>query len=289
MAAQGRRRVTKISLASCAGTYQATSDGKLITKPEDGKPTSPWRVPVGSTLIDEFRYYFGSEPEAEAHARRYIRESTARMRIDGDPLGLLTRAYQSRPKVFPTAPTPERLLQGKKSGEVLDRRPVMSDKGEPLSEYITEIVPALRNLRRLGTLDHDEYEAAVQLCKDYYGARFPGPAASKYQERVDGGGKGQIENDHMIACRQKFHRAWDYVHPYFEYALAWVLSTLGDPPPLEKVGAFYAPARAPSMQTTIGGANVKAALAILCSHYRINHRVQSISGGARVVLALLPD
>ena len=188
-------------------------------------------------------------------------------------MGLRTGEYARRPKTFPTQPTKERIAAGKTKGEYLDTRPVYSDAGEELNERITEMVPVLKGLMRRGTINQDEYVAAMKLCTDWYGARFRGAGTVKYRERVDGEGQGSLESDHVIACRQRVYTAMNAVHPVLQPALAWTIATMGDPPPLSKLGEYYAPDKGAQAQSARGADALRFSLMILCSHYGIGHQV----------------
>lgn len=231
--------------------------------------------------------YFGSNPEAEAHARQYIQQRTAQMKLNGEPLGILTGEYRKRPRHSPDRPTEERLKRAREAGEQMDRRQLTSDKGEPLNAYVTEISPILKELKRRKTIDHDEYMAALQFTKDFYGSRFPGPTAVKYKERVDGGSGRYIESDHVIACRQRFHRAWDSVDPILHAALAWLCVSIGDTQPLSKLGSIYCPDKPTNTQSTRGADALRFTLAILCRFYGFNHRWSKLSESAQEIVALL--
>jgi hypothetical protein len=284
---QGRRRNTPISLAPCAGSYQASADGRLITRPDQGPAVSPWRPPVGADLLEDMKQYFGSDAETEAHARQYIRHRSAQMKLNGEPLGILTGEYRKRPRHSIDRPTEERIQRGKEAGECLDRRQLTSDKGEPLNVYVTEISPVLKELKRRNTIDHDEYHAALQFTRDFYGSKFPGPTAVKYKERVDGGTGRYIESDHVIACRQRFHRAWDAVDPILHAALAWLCVSIGDTQPLSKLGSIYCPDRPTNTQSTRGADALRFALSILCRFYGINHKWARLSESAKSIVAML--
>ena len=264
---QGRPRSVAISLS---GSYKADGKGRLITKP---------------VLTDADGNLTATKAEMEA----YIRQRRAQAAISADPLGLLTGEYRKREKRPPNLPTRERVARGREVGEILDQRQVLSDKGEPLPDvFIIEITPVLRELKRRGTLDGEEYTAALQLCRDYYGARFPGPVMARYQERVDGS-SGHNESEYMFDCRKRFSRAWKAVDPIFEAALAWIVASLGDSQPLSKLGAFYAPCKPVNAQSTRGADALRFACDILCRHYGIDDRFSRQTHGdhLRSILALI--
>jgi hypothetical protein len=202
-------------------------------------------------------------------------------------LGLKTGAYARRPKTFPNKPTKERLDRAREAGECLDDRPILSDRGEKLSETITEITPTLRNLRTRGTIDSNEYAAALRLCQDWHGARFRGAATVRYRERVDGEGGRDYESDYVITCRQSVHSALRSVHKILSPALAWVISTMGDAPPLSKLGEYYAPDKGVNVQSTRGADALRFALAILCEHYGIDHRLVRLSKSTETIVAMM--
>ena len=310
MSSTGRPRAVVITLA--AG-YKANSSGRLIKEP-DKKPDTPWRPqevqqstdldgvkPWESLASLEHRAFFGGKDpdkaaKAEAKIRKDIREQTVRMKLGGDPLGLLTGEYRNRPKTFPTQPTPERVRQAKQRGEVLDKRPVLSDKGEELGESITEIVPQLRMLWRKGTINRDEFTAAIQLCKDWYGSGFRGAATVQYDKiRVDGGG-GNYESDHVIACRQRFARAVVALGLDAAEVTAWLIRSMGDGDPLYELGRYYA--RSPeelqsqTRLSTRGGEELRTVLRDLCKHYGIDpsrRRGAKLSPTAMAIVAIIPE
>lgn len=303
----GRRRQTTISLA---GAYQADHTGKLTTKPSPA--TTPWRPqeantdtdfdstlsaavkPFESEALKELRHYFGEGlPEeraaAEAKAKKIVRESRVRMRLEGDPLGLTTGQYAKRPRISPDQPTPERVRQGKKVGEVLDRRALTSDKGEELNVHVTEITPAIRALRQRGTIGDEEHQAALKFLQNVHGSRFTGSVTVRYQERVDGGGGGIYESDFVIANRQALRSAIRSVHPLLSPALAWLIKSMGDPEPLSILGAYYAPGRSAATQSARGAGVLCLALTELCEHYGIDHPLsrRARSEHLEAVLALI--
>jgi len=283
----GRRSSRPISLAA---SYGADANGRLIVKPQgpinagsldkrDKGLDSPWR-PEGLSQ-EEIIAQISAPLAAFLEALEPIRPRKLRAALGGDPMGFRTGEYHARPKVFPTQPTPERVARGKGLDEKLDSRPVYSDAGEALSERITEMVPVLKGLMRRGTISRDEYLAAMQLCKDWYGARFRGAGTVQYRERVDGEGQGVIESDYTVACRQRVYNAMRQVHPVLQPSLAWVIAAMGDPPPLSKLGEYYAPDKGTQAQSARGADALRFALMILCQHYGIAHpvvrRVESAS------------
>ena len=292
----GRRRNTPISLANCAGSYGAAANGRLIVKPQgpvnhgahdkkDQGEESPWRL--SGVPDEEIVRQITAPLSAFFEALEPVRPRKATLAVQSDPLGLRTGAYARRPKTFPTKPTPERIARAKESGECMDDRPVMSEKGEKLSETITEITPTLRILKARGTIDPDEYAAALQLCRDWHGARFRGAATVRYRERVDGEGGQNYESDHVITCRQKVYHALRAVDPVLSPPLAWIISTMGDSPPLSKLGEYYAPDRPINTQSTRGADALRFALAILCRHYGFHHRLSKLSESAQNIVAMM--
>lgn len=274
----GRRRITPISLA---GSYGADANGKLIVKPQGRVNAGAFdRRDVGDEIWkpdeltqDEILKQISAPLRAFFEALEPIKPRKARVAVGGDPMGIRTGEYQRRDKIFPTQPTPERVSSGKVCGEWLDMRPVYSDAGEELNERITEMVPALKGLLRRGTINQDEYLAAMRLCRDWYGARFRGAGTVQYRERVDGEGQGVAESDYVIACRQRVYTACQAVHPILQPALAWCISTMGDAPPLSKLGSYYAPDKNLQAQSARGADALRFSLMILCQHYGIGHEV----------------
>ena len=293
----GRRRQTPISLADCAGSYGADANGRLIVKPQgainsgafdkkDAGEESPWRL--SGVTEQEIVQQITAPLSAFFEALEPVRPRKATLAVQADPLGLKTGAYARRARTFPTKPTPERVARAKEMGECLDDRPVVSDKGVKLSETITEITPVLRILKSRGTIDPEEYAAALQLCQDWHGARFRGAATVRYRERVDGEGGGQnYESDHVISCRQRVYHALRAVDPVLSPAVAWVISTMGDSPPLSKIGEYYAPDKPLNTQSTRGADALRFALMILCRHYGFNHRLAKLSQTAQNIVAMI--
>jgi hypothetical protein len=238
---------------------------------------------------DEILQQISAPLRAFFEALEPIKPRKARVAVDGDPMGLRSGKYAARPKTFPTQPTPERVARGKANGEYLDTRPVKSDAGEELNERITEMVPVLRGLLKRGTIEQTEYIAAMKLCYDWYGARFRGGGTVQYRERVDGEGQGVTESEHILVCRQRVYRAMKAVDPILQPAVAWVVATMGDPPPLAKLGEYYAPSRSQQAQSARGADALRFALTILCRHYGIDHHVvrKVDAAGSGLVVSLL--
>ena len=295
MALNGRKRNTPISLA---GSYGADANGRLIVKPQgpvnsgaldkkDAGNDSPWRP--SDVTQDEILQQISAPLRAFFEALEPVRPRKARIAVDGDPMGLRSGKHAQRPKVFPTQPTPERVARGKAHGEYLDTRPVKSDAGEELNERITEMVPVLRGLVKRGTIEQTEYIAAMKLCHDWYGSRFRGGGTVQYRERVDGEGQGVTEADYTIACRQRVYSAMRAVDPVLQPSLAWVIATMGDPPPLAKLGEYYAPSKNQQAQSARGADALRFALTILCRHYGLDHPVvrKVESAGRDLVVSLL--
>ncbi len=274
----GRKRNIPISLA---GSYGADANGRLIVRPQgpvnsgatDKKDEgdASWRPSEISQ--DEILQQIAAPLKAFFEALEPIRPRKARAALGGDPMGLRTGAYARRAKTFPTQPTPERVARGREAGEALDKRPVYSDAGEELNERLTELVPILKGLLRRGTISDIEYVAALKLCRDWHGARFRGPGTVKYRERVDGEGQGMLENDYVIACRQRVSTAMKAVDPILQPAVAWVISSMGDAVPLSKLGEYYAPGKNIQAQSTRGADALRFALMILCRCYGLDHPI----------------
>lgn len=299
---QGRRKQVSISLS---GGYQADHSGKLTLKPKDQTPWQPpppefdteldRPKPFQSQSLLEMQAYLAGDAKAtppnETKARHIVRERRLQMRLEGDPLGLTTGQYAKRPKISPDQPTPERGKRGKEVGEVLDRRALKSDAGEELNAHVTEITPAVRALKQRQTLSDEEYQAAMRFLQDVHGARFQAAITVRYQERVDGGGSALYESDYVIARRQSLRKAIRSVHPLFSPALAWLVKSMGDPEPLSKLGAYYAPNRSLATQSARGAGVLCFALVELCNYYGINHPLSGASKAShlKTILELINE
>jgi hypothetical protein len=222
--------------------------------------------------------------------KKYLREKKVRALIENsDPMGITTGAHAARPKTFPTQPTPERVERGKEREEVLDRRPLLSDRGEALNEHITEIAPQLRALYRRRTISSQEYAAALQLCKDWHGARFRGAATVKYEMRVDGGGRGHYESDHVIACRQRVNNVLARIGDRdLAEGIAWIIGSMGDGEPLYVLGKRHLlpgeDCPSDAVLSVRGAVLLRNALRFLCRCYGIRLHEQEPTPQAREIV-----
>lgn len=276
MALPGRKRNAPITLARIG--IAPANEGHMGPRhgeragPHPGE-IAPYR-PHAVTEADDFAQmreaFAGYFTALEAVAPRRVA-----LAIQADPLELRSGGYAKRPKTHPAQPTPERVLRGREAGEVLGREQWLNDRGEAVGEPKTEMTPALKSLLARGTIDDNEYEAATRLCKHWYFSQFGGPATSQYRERVDGGG-GELSlavQERRVYYRQRFYDAVRSVHGLLAPAVAWTLSTMGDPKPLSAMGAYYVPGKSESTRSARAAAMLQITLAMLCEHYGISHRL----------------
>lgn len=230
----------------------------------------------------------------DAHAvvqiKDHIRQNKILSKIDADPLGL-TRGIK-RPNEHPAQPTRQRILQAKARGELLDRRPLKTERGEVLNESITELVPQLRMLHRRRTISTPQFTGALQLCRDWHGSQFRGAATVNYDFRVDGG-RGQLyESEYILDCRDRVYRALDHVPERMIEAVAWIIESMADGPPLSNLGARYLrPEEWDSLPNeaqlcTRGGVILRFTTDILCDAYRIRLDSRELTPHARAILAM---
>lgn len=169
------------------------------------------------------------------------------------------------------APTPERMNHARSSGEVVRANVIYTESGFPTASYYWQITPVIDDLKRRGTLDPEEYDAAFRFMRHWHNGIHRGPATSRIAPRCDG------EVNDMTPDERRWHysgmakNAFKSVNHKLQPALAWLIKAMGDPVPLKVLGAYYAPNKGVQTQTSQGALALRLACAELCEYYGIDH------------------
>lgn len=177
-------------------------------------------------------------------------------------------------------PTPERGRQALRAGLVVEER----GSGE---ERHWRISPVLQELKRRKTIEEPEYLAACRFLREYFMGVYAGPKAFGYRERTSPSAESSDYLTQRIHYAQETDRAISAVDPFFYPALRWLVATLGEAPPLSKLGEHYAPRLGLQTQSARGGQVLSTLCAYLCRHYGIQHRLtieQRITSLSQVLL-----
>lgn len=180
----------------------------------------------------------------------------------------LERYLESAGPAQGTGPTPERL-----------RKPDMDDSELKVSIAVGEgdtvatwrISPSLNGLLQRRTITPQEFNAAQRFLRDYFLGMYAGPASSRYAER-SGPSHGDTDREtrrvHHAREVQKAMRAVDQV---YQPALAWLIASLGEAPPLQVLGSYYARDLGSQTQSARGGQVLSLCCMMLCRHYGMDH------------------
>lgn len=169
------------------------------------------------------------------------------------------------------APTPERLSHAKAVGETVRANVIYTEAGFPTSNFYWSITPVIDELRRRGTLTQEEYDGAFRFMRYWHNGMHKGAPSSKLAPRYDG-----VTSD-MTPTERQWHyagmakRAFNAVDPLLQPALAWLIRAMGDPLPLQALGAHYAPKKGSQTQSSQGAMVLRLASCKLCDHFGIDH------------------
>lgn len=169
----------------------------------------------------------------------------------------------------PMGPTPERVRQAQARQQSVISTSNNADEDD-ISTW--KIAPALDDLLRRGTIEQEEYQAAMKFLRHYYLGIYVGPRTSSFRERVNGA--APVDRDtRRVHYAREVEKAILAVDPMFHRALAWMISSLGEGWPLRVLGEHYAPNLGAQTQSARGGQALATACAMLCRHYGMQHRL----------------
>jgi hypothetical protein len=169
------------------------------------------------------------------------------------------------------APTPQRIERAEEAGEMIRANVIYTERGLPTGHFYWQITPVIDDLKRRGTLEPEEYDAAFRFMRHWHNGIHRGPATSRIAPRCDG------EVNDMTPDERRWHysgmakNAFKSVNHKFQPALAWLIRAMGDPVPLKVLGAYYAPDKGAQTQTSQGALALRLACAELCEYYGIDH------------------
>jgi hypothetical protein len=194
------------------------------------------------------------------------------------PKGIIEQLEDLLTRYGPTGkivgePLPERVQQALARGEEVRVSVVRTEKGEDSGHRVWKIVPVLDDLKRRGTINEEEYEAAMRFCRHWVHGAFIGPVSSRFTPKYDGAVGDMHPNERMMHYRKMWRNAWNSVNPILQPALVWLISATEDGRPLEWLGAYYVPQQGLQSQKTKGAAFLQMACVFLCQHYGIDHRL----------------
>lgn len=169
------------------------------------------------------------------------------------------------------APTPERVTKAKQSGEVIRANVIYTEAGFPTGNFYWSITPVIDELRRRGTLTEEEHDAATRFMRHWHNGIHRGAPISKITPRYDG------EVADLTPTERRWHyagmarKAFAAVDPLLQPALAWLIRAMGDPLPLNALGAYYAPDKGTQTQSSQGAMVLRLASCQLADFYGIKH------------------
>jgi hypothetical protein len=185
------------------------------------------------------------------------------------------------------APTPERVTKAKQAGEVVRANVIYTEAGFPTGKFYWSITPVIDELKRRGTITEEEYDAAFRFMRYWHNGMHKGAPGSKLAPRYDG------EVSDMTPAERQWHyagmarKAFKAVDPLLQPALAWLIRCMGDPVPLQLLGAHYAPTKGAQTQSSQGAIVLRLACCKLADHFGIKHSFsqQRIEKLSEVLLA----
>ena len=186
-------------------------------------------------------------------------------------------------------PTPERLAKAQTMGLKVSANIIHSEAGFPTAQYYWSITPAIDDLKRRGTITDDEYDAAFRFMRHWHHGIHRGPATIRYAPRYDGEVGDLTPGERQWHYAGMAKKAFNAVPPMLQPALAWLVQALGDPVPLQVLGAHYAPQKGAQTQSSQGAMVLRLACVALCEHYQIPHSFsrQRIERLSEILLAQL--
>lgn len=170
------------------------------------------------------------------------------------------------------APTPERVVHAKLAGEVIRANVIYTEAGFPTSNFYWSITPVIDDLKRRGTITEEEYDAAFRFMRHWHNGMHKGPPGAKLTPRHDGVSSDMTPTERQWHYAGMAKRAFNSVDPLLQPALAWLIRSMGDPLPLQSLGAHYAPTKGAQTQSSQGAMVLRLACVKLCDFYGINHQ-----------------
>lgn len=169
------------------------------------------------------------------------------------------------------APTPERIRIAKAAGEAVRANVIYTESGFPTGSFYWQITPVIDDLRRRGTLCHEEYEAAFRFMRHWHNGIHRGAPTARLAPRYDGDVNDMTPGERQWHYAGMAKKAFAAVNHKFQPALAWLIRSMGDPVPLKVLGAYYSPDKGAQTQTSQGALALRLGCAELCEYYGIDH------------------
>ena len=151
-------------------------------------------------------------------------------------------------------PTPERAAQARAAGQKVK-------------------VSIIDTMRARGALSAEEHEAAMRFLSYWHMAQFRGPATVRYMPKHDASLHEMLPSERQAYSREQVRAAMISVDGLLHQAIAWLVLTMADHPPLHELGKYYSPSINEKARSAIGGMVVRLACASLCRHWGMKHRL----------------
>jgi hypothetical protein len=187
-------------------------------------------------------------------------------------------------------PTPERAQRAREAGQKVKCVVVETDGGDDSGHRTWHIVPVIDSLRQRGTISPEEHEVAMRFLSYWHMAAIRGPATVRFMPRYDVSIGEMLPTERQAYASQMVRAAMISVDPLLHQAMAWLVLTMADHPPLHELGKYYAPHANEKARSAAGGQALRLALASLCRHWGMKHRLinmkirnlaELLYGGAR--------
>src|SRR5690606_29811693 len=128
------------------------------------------------------------------------------------------------------APTPERLKKPDMDGSEL-RASVSITEGNTVTTW--RISPSLNGLLQRRTITNQEFQAAQRFLRDYFLGMYAGPASARYAERTGPSHSDVDRETRLVHHAREVQKAMRAVDQIYQPALAWLIASLGEAPPLQ--------------------------------------------------------
>jgi hypothetical protein len=176
------------------------------------------------------------------------------------------------PRDEPHDPTPQRAARAIATGQTIQANIIHTEAGFPTAIHYWRITPVVDTLAKRGTLNENEYDAALRYMRYYAGSRHKGPATAQYLPRYDCDMQSMGPAERAMEMGQRRAIAEKAVHPFFRKALRWLECAAEDERPLWHLGAMYYPEISQSQQSQKASVILHFTLAMLAEHFGIGHR-----------------
>jgi hypothetical protein len=170
-------------------------------------------------------------------------------------------------------PTPERAAQARAAGQKVKVSIIDTDGGEDSGHRTWQVVPIIDTMRARGALSAEEHEAAMRFLSYWHMAQFRGPATVRYMPKHDASLHEMLPSERQAYSREQVRAAMISVDGLLHQAIAWLVLTMADHPPLHELGKYYSPSINEKARSAIGGMVVRLACASLCRHWGMKHRL----------------